>query len=96
MEGLRRARAVVHLMPVAVTLLASLPGCGGDTDDLSRGRDPNTLKTPGDVLKAAQAKNANLPPVVSAPQGGRSAGDIQRAAQSKNAALRGGRAKAPN
>jgi hypothetical protein len=86
MAGLKRIRVPLLPMAFAVTLVALLPGCSGESDDLTRSRDGSTLRTPSEIEKKAEAKNATLKKVAPAVQATRR--DPQKEAQAKNALLR--------
>ncbi len=85
MERLKRVRRLLLPMPLAVTLLLA-PGCGGESGDPMKASDGTPRKTPSEILKEAQAKNATLKGPTTAPQHGGTPQDIQREAQAKNAA----------
>jgi hypothetical protein len=57
----KRVRVLGPLIPLAVLLVASLPGCGGGGGDSLKASDGTALKTPDDVLKEAMAKGAPAP-----------------------------------
>jgi hypothetical protein len=55
MEWLKRAGVRILLIPLAVILLSSLPGCG-DSCDPMKTSDGTPRKTPSEVLKEAKEK----------------------------------------
>jgi hypothetical protein len=65
MEGLKRVRVVLLSIPLAVTLLWALPGCGESGGPLTAS-DGTPLKTPSDIQRAAQAKNPTVKPATKA------------------------------
>jgi hypothetical protein len=57
MKALERIRMLVLLIPLTSPLFLSLPGCGGESTPTT-GSSGNAPKTPDEVLKEAQAKDA--------------------------------------
>jgi hypothetical protein len=62
MPGLKRVRVVLLPITLAVSLLSTVPGCGGDSKDPLKASDGTSLKTPSEIQHEAQTKYAALHP----------------------------------
>jgi hypothetical protein len=57
MKALERVRVLLLMIPLTIPLSLVLPGCGGGNTPTS-GSNTSTIKTPDEILKEAQAKDA--------------------------------------